>query len=413
MIRKEYLAEIAAHQKESISEKETGLTREQLLHLPDIQSHALIVSGVRRCGKSTLLYQLLRKKYKDAIYLNFDDPRLYDFEISDFIKLDELIKKSGSLVLMFDEIQIIKGWERYVRQKLDENFKVIVTGSNASLLSKELGTSLTGRHITKELFPFSYEEYCSFYNIPVSEETALAYMEKGGFPGYLKTNDEDILTSLLDDILVRDIAVRYNIRDVKTLQRLALYLISNVGNKVSGNKLKTIFGISSATTILEYFSFLEQSYLISFVPLFDFSIKKQNIHPKKVYAIDTGLIEVNTPNFKKDNGHKLENLVFLALRRKTKEIYYYANKGECDFLTLEKGNISEAIQVCYQLDNDNMEREISGLIEALETFGLQSGTIVSLNQKDTFEKEGKNINVIPIHQFLTKGFSDTLPVLTP
>jgi len=170
MIQIEFLRKIVDQQKAAIASKDAGMVREQLTLLPDIRSHALIVSGIRRCGKSTLLFQLLAERYPQATYLNFDDPRLYDFDIEDFSKLDELIKESGAGVLMFDEIQLIKGWERYVRQKLDENFQVLVTGSNASLLSHELGSSLTGRHITKELFPFSYTEYCRFHQIEPGAE---------------------------------------------------------------------------------------------------------------------------------------------------------------------------------------------------------------------------------------------------
>jgi predicted AAA+ superfamily ATPase len=331
--------------------------------------------------------------------MNFDDPRLYDFGVDDFVKLDGLIAEIGSDVLMFDEIQLIKGWERYVRQKLDENFQVFVTGSNASLLSRELGSSLTGRHITRELFPFSYQEYCSFHQLTPSEQSTLSYLKEGGFPEYQKQKKEEILTSLLDDILVRDIAVRYNIRDVRTLQRLTLFLLSNIGNRISGNKLKTNFGISSATTILDYFSYLEQSYLLAFVPIFDYSLKKQNINPKKVYAIDTGLVEVTTPRFKSDEGHKLENLVFLALRRNTKDIYYFSGKGECDFLVMEKGTISQAIQVCTELNKDCLQRETSGLFEAMNKFRLMNGVIVTLAQKDQFSQGEMTINVIPFYEF--------------
>ena len=387
-------------QKANISAKDAGMKRDQLNSLPDIRSHALIVSGIRRCGKSTLLYQLLREPYTKAVYLNFDDTRLYDFEITDFVKLDQLIKDSGSTILMFDEIQLIKGWERYIRQKLDEGFQVFVTGSNGSLLSPELGSSLTGRHITKELFPFSYNEYCRFHNLNACPETTLSYLKYGGFPEYQKQKNEEILTSLLDDILIRDIAVRHNIRDIKTLQRLTLFLLSNVGNRVTGNKLKTAFGISSATTILEYFSHLEISYLLAFIPMFDYSQKKQNNNPKKVYAIDTGLVEINTPSFTKDVGHKLENLVFLALRQRSKEIYYYSGVGECDFLIMSKGVISRAVQVCLELNNDNLQREISGLFEAMEKFKLADGTIVTLSQNDSFDRNGMTIKVVPFHEFV-------------
>lgn len=400
MIQLEYLQEIMEQQIASIASKERGLLRDELAGLPEVQTFAVIVSGIRRCGKSTLLFQLLGEKYRDALYLNFDDPRLYGFDISDFMKLDTLIKNSGTRVLMFDEIQIIDGWERYIRQKLDENYQVFITGSNASLLSRELGTSLTGRHITKELFPFSYNEYCRFRGEEKNAASLASYLKEGGFPEYLKTGMDEVLTSLLDDILVRDIAVRYGIKDVRTLQRLTLYLINNIGNRVTGNKLKQSFGISSATTILDYFSYLEQSYLLTFVPMFDYSVKKQNINPKKVYAVDTGLVEVSMPKFKKEEGHKLENLVFLSLRRQTKDIYYFAGKGECDFILLEKGSITKAIQVCYELNADNLDRELSGLFEAMKSFDLDHGTIVTFNQNDHFEQDGLKVDVVPSHIFI-------------
>lgn len=400
MIQLEYLQEIMDQQKQAIASKEKGLLRDELAGLPEVQTFAVIVSGIRRCGKSTLLFQLLGEKYRDALYFNFDDPRLYGFDISDFMKLDLLIKESATRVLMFDEIQIIDGWERYIRQKLDENYQVFITGSNASLLSRELGTSLTGRHITKELFPFSYHEYCRFRGEEQTAASLASYLKEGGFPEYLKTGLDEVLTSLLDDILVRDIAVRYGIKDVRTLQRLTLYLINNIGNRVTGNKLKQSFGISSATTILDYFAYLEQSYLLTFVPMFDYSIKRQNINPKKVYAVDTGLVEVSMPKFKKEDGHKLENLVFLSLRRTTKEVYYFAGKGECDFVVQEKGNITKAVQVCYELNTENLDRELSGLLEAMKAFDLEHGTIVTLNQRDHFEQDGLLVDVIPSHEFI-------------
>src|SRR5579859_1633116 len=150
MLAKEVINQILMSQKENLLLKDSGLRREALHTLPDLSSYAMIVSGIRRCGKSTLLFQLLKERYPDALYLNFEDPRLYEFEINDFSRLDQVIGDTGSKVLLFDEIQIIPQWERYVRQKLDEGFKLVITGSNASLLSRELGTKLTGRHITKE-----------------------------------------------------------------------------------------------------------------------------------------------------------------------------------------------------------------------------------------------------------------------
>ena len=399
MIQKDFLKEIIRQQEINLHAKEEGMIRDSLCTLPDIDNYALIVSGVRRCGKSTLLHQLLKKKHTESHYINFEDPRLYDFEISDFQKLDQLITEAGNRVLMFDEIQIIKGWERYVRQKLDENFKVFVTGSNASLLSKELGTSLTGRHITSELFPFSFKEFCRFKDIEPNEHATKEYMQLGGFPEYLKNPIEEILANLLDDILIRDIAVRYGIKDIRGLKRLTVFLLSNIGNLTSANKLREPAGINSTTTILEYLSHLEQSYLVSLVPMFDYSLKKQTINPKKIYAIDMGLVTSNVNRIKGDEGHKLENMVYNTLRLRYKDIYYHRRDNECDFITLEKGAITQAIQVCMELNADNQSREFDGLIDALKFYKLTEGYIITLNQEDVFQIENLKIKVIPYHKW--------------
>ena len=401
MIQKDFLQEIIQQQEENQYLKEDGMLRDRLTMLPDLDHYALIVSGIRRCGKSTLLRQLLKQKHTKVLYVNFDDPRLYDFEISDFLKLDQLISDAGNKVLLFDEIQVIKGWERYVRQKLDEGLKVFVTGSNASLLSKELGTSLTGRHITTELFPFSYNEFCRYKNLEQDESSVRAYMASGGFPEYVKTPFDEILTNLLDDILFRDIAVRYGIKDTRGLKRLTVYLLTNIGNLTSANKLREPSGIRSTTTILEYISHLEQSYLLSLVPMFDYSLKKQSVNSKKIYAIDPGIVNANVSKLKVDEGHKLENMVYNFLRMRNKEIYYHKGSGECDFITIDKGSINQAIQVCLSLDADNRTREFNGLISAMKAYHLAEGTLVTLNQEDEFHIDGLTIRVVPACKFLS------------
>lgn len=399
MLLKSLLQEIAEAQKENLLKLKASLKRHQLDKMPDLTSHALIISGIRRCGKSTLLHQLLKDKYPDAFYLNFEDPRLYDLELNDFTRLDEVISEGESRELLFDEIQVVEGWERYIRQKLDEGFKTIITGSNASLLSSELGTKLTGRHITKELFPFSWKEFCEFKSTEFSGESLMTYMETGGFPEYVKSENDDVLHQLFEDILVRDIAVRYGVRDVKTLQRLALYLISNVGNLVTGNKMRSLFGIGATSTVMEYFSYLEQTWLLHFIPKFSYSFRKQSINPRKVYAIDTGLVNVNSKSFSDDYGRILENLVYLHLRRKYKQIYYFSEKGECDFVAVEKEEAAEIVQVCYELNPDNLDRELNGLFEALVFFDKEEGLIITQKQNDRFERNGKVAKVVPCHQY--------------
>lgn len=401
MILTSDIERIVGLQKELISSADAGLKREILPELPEPAGHALIITGIRRCGKSTLLNQLIREKYQDSWYLNFDDNRLYGFENSDFRRLDELISESGRKILLFDEIQVVDGWERYVRQKLDEKFKIIITGSNASMLSKELGTKLTGRHVSKELFPFSYNEFLKFTHSPNNESSLLNYMNTGGFPEYLKQGREEILSDLFDDILIRDIVVRFGVRDIKGLQNLAIMLISNPGTLVTAGKLRQSTGISATSTILEYFSHFTSSYLFHFIPRFSYSVRVQLVNPRKVYSADTGLITVNSLSFTDDKGRRLENMVFNFIRKQKKNIFYWSEKHECDFVVTEKGKKPLLIQVCYDLNADNLEREIAGITEAADFFNLKEGTIVTMKQSDKFVKNGVRIYVVPATGFLT------------
>jgi len=402
MLLKNEISKIAESQIALIISDEKGLLRDSLNGFPVLSKHAVIITGIRRCGKSTLLNQLISDRYSDAFFLNFSDNRLYGFENSDFARLDEVIAESGKSDLFFDEFQEVKGWERYVRQKLDEKFHVVITGSNASLLSKELGTLLTGRYLSRELFPFSFREFLRFNDLKAGENELLEFMKKGGFPEYLKTGDHEILSTLFDDIIIRDIVVRYGIRDIKSLQRLALYLISNTGNTVTGSKLKRVLNIPATSTIMDYFSFLESSYLFYFVPRFSYSLKAQLINPRKVYSADPGLITANSSSFTEDSGHKLENVIFNYLRLFNREIFYFKMNRECDFITVKRGSKPMVIQVCYNLDRDNLDRELTGLFEALREMKQKEGTIITLNQRDKLTGNGLTANVIPAFEFMAR-----------
>jgi hypothetical protein len=400
MLLQSQLAEVADAQAENFQNKNVGWQRELLPKLKLPNNFALIITGIRRCGKSTLLFQLLREKFSNAFYLHFEDPRLAGFENDDFNRLSNEIVKRKPSVLFFDEIQLLENWELFVRHKLDEGYKVVITGSNATLLSKELGTKLTGRHLSVELFPFSYTEFLGFRKLKDTEKSVLEYLRKGGFPEYLKTENGFVLNQLLEDILYRDIAVRYAVRDVKSLKQLAVYLLSNIAKPVSASNLTKLFAIKSVSALLDYFGFLENAYIVQFLPMFSYSLKKQIRNPRKVYSIDLGLFTENSIVFSDENGRRIENAVYLHLRTEHRELYYFHEKKECDFVVFEKGKPKELIQVCYDLTADNLERETSGLLAAMDYFNMPLGKIVTLKQKDSFKKDGKKIDVVPLNEFL-------------
>ena len=398
------IQDIAISQKQELEKQDLGQKRLLLPELPDIQSHALVISGIRRCGKSTLLRQFVNKLERPYFYLNFDDIRFVPFSHVDFSLLDKIIADSNAKLLFFDEIQSAQHWELYVRQKLDEGFQLVITGSNASLLSRELGTRLTGRHISKELFPFSYFEFCNFTGKYAGQESLINYLEKGGFPEYLKTGNNDILTQLQSDILYRDIAVRYNIRNAVSLKRLFVYMVSNPAQLFSPSKLTGVSGVKSPTTVLEYISFFEAAYLLYLLPCFAWSLKAQSLAPKKVYIADFGIIKTSSISFSDNFGALLENFVFNSLRNNTgksglpcgQEIYYYTGKNncECDFILTPHSKPS-CIQVCWELTQNNQDREINGLLEAMEFFNQDVGIIYTYNTEDIIKVNKKTITVLP------------------
>lgn len=402
MIQEQILRQTIDLQKTNNVLKEKIIAREYFDDYQSTESFAFIIAGIRRCGKSSvLIYWQNLLNSDEVLYLNFDNSKLFDFELIDFRLLDRIINETSKKILFFDEIQVINGWEVYIREKLDEGFQVIITGSNASLLSKELGTKLTGRHITKELFPFSYPEFLKFKQLIHSDVNLNNYLISGGFPEYLKSSNSSVLESLLDDILYRDIAVRYGIRDVHSFKKLAVYLLTNIGSPVSATKLKQILTVKSTATVLEYFCYLENAYMIFFIPVFSYSQKVQLITPRKVYAIDTGLADIIGSSFSENYGRKLENVVFLHLRRKFKEIYYFNDKvNECDFIIVENGRVIKAIQVCYELTHDNQEREFKGINAAIEALKPLEANIITFNQTDSYYHNNQLVNIKPFYDYL-------------
>jgi uncharacterized protein len=373
---------------------------------PKIQTkgkHIEVVSGIRRCGKSTILRQIMAEylhKKKHIAYFNFEDPRVYNFDVSDFDKLDEVMG-ADKTAYFFDEIQNVNAWEIFVRQLHDKGAKIFITGSNASLLSKELGTRLTGRHLRHELFPFSYIEFLAYKKIKNTLTAFENYIEHGGFPEYLRDLNIEVLQMLLKDIVLRDIAIRYGIKNTKVLMDLTLYLLSNIGTECTYNSLRKTFEIGSANSVSDYLTWLEDAYLLYFLPKFSYKVKNIAVNARKVYAVDNGLVNANTLSFSKNKGRLLENAVYLFLRQRLYKLFYYRENKECDFVVFDKNQCKMVIQVCEEVHSDNKDRESSGLIEAMDFFKLKEGYIVTKKQADTLKIEGKVIYLMPATDFFS------------
>ena len=382
-------------QFEAFLQYETGTVRTQLAKLEQAAGlpHAVIISRLRRVGKSTLLAQMAHQLGREQFYyLNFEDDRFINFDAGDFNDLYQVLVEifGQRKIFIIDEIQNIGGWEHFVRRFMDQGFKFYITGSNAALLSRELGTRLTGRYVPVELFPFSFKEFLAFRNEPIpvigrmtTVETAQLrkalddYLQLGGIPDALKYPEMPLLRTLYDDVLYRDIATRYRIEAISALKELAFTLMSNPASPVSFNKLKDRFRLGSVNTIKNYVSYMENSWLVFTLNLYDYSIKRQQIAPKKIYGIDLGLINAVGFQFSPNTGKLLENLVYLALRRQTNEIYYYTSPEnyEVDFYLPDWGQL---IQVTQHMKNPvTREREFRAIQAAAQHVKVEEALILS------------------------------------
>ena len=382
------------------------------------ESHAkdpfiIVISGIRRVGKSTLLQQI-REKHP-GYFLNFDDERLVPFTVADFQQVCEIfIELFGKKdFFYFDEIQNIPQWERFVRRLHDEGKKVFVTGSNASMLSKELGTHLTGRYLELTLYPFSFSEFLKFKKFVLEKHAFYSaegrvelkkyfdeYILQGGFPEYLETQNADYLRLLYENILFRDIMARYKLPSEKRLHEFVYLITTNIAKEMSFNSIKKTLLMGSPTTVKEYLHYLENSFLLFLVNKFDYSIKKQLYANKKGYSIDTALAIHLGFRSSRDIGKLLENLIFIELKRREKEIYFYAGKNECDFVLKKGDKITQAIQVCYEIHEGNKQREINGLLETMAELKCEEGIILTHEQTEEIIVEKKNIQMIPAWKWL-------------
>ena len=390
-----------------------GINIEGIISNPQIS----VITGIRRCGKSVLL-KLIQKTITDGetYYLNFNDPKLIDTNISDIIKLFENYFEmfpSEKKYIFLDEVQEIKGWHKLILEFYEEKYKVIITGSNGNLLSKDIATYLTGRQHTITLFPFSFKEYLMLKNISIDthnkskkelihlKKAFKEYIQNGGFPQVIQQENTQLLKEYFESILYKDVIVRNKVSYAKELKELAFYIISNNTKISSYKKLRETIQVKSLSTIKEYLDYLENSYIILQLPKYEYSIRTQIRTSKKLYSIDTGLINEITFKTSTDEGRLLENSVFLELKRKQKEIYYHNDKYECNFIIKTKNKITQAIQVSLDLSKtETKKRELNGLMDALNKYKLKEGTILTEDEEDEITIEKKKIKIIPVWKWL-------------
>ncbi len=400
--------------------------------------YILVITGVRRSGKSYLLYQLMDALFKkvpseNVLYVNFDDPvflglrtesRSIETLYRDYLKLKN---PKGIKYLLFDEIQNVPNWEKWIKAYYDmeEGIRFIVTGSNATLLSSELSTLLTGRNLQFEVFPFNLREVLKAKgeDIIISPDPAEIYLRNyrikdtlrhhldevlkwGSFPEMVfldESHREVVLKEYYKDILYRDIVPRFEVRHVNKLEEIAYFVISNISNAVSYHNIGKLTG-THENTVREYFTYFEKAYLSFQVARFSYSLKDQIKNPKKIYFIDTGMRNAVAFRFSQDIGRLCENLVFIDLRRRGKKVYYWKGKGEVDFVVMEDLRTEQLVQVCWDVrDVKTKEREVEALVEAMEKVEVEEGIVITDDYFGEEERDGKRVRFVPLWCWLVRG----------
>ena len=417
---------ILQYQKEKeLTLSKDFVEREKLNEFKKVLSSDLIkvITGPRRAGKSVFSFLLL--KDKDFAYLNFDDEKLLNIKDTDeIIKcIFEVYKKPK--YIFFDEIQNLKNWELFVNKLHRRGYNLVLTGSNANLLSKELATSLTGRYISIELFPFSFREFLSAkkitllkkeINLPEVKGEILNYLSEylysGGFPEIVVKDYEpkQYLNTLFEAVLLKDIVKRYNVRFSQKLYDLSLYLTSNFSTEQSFTKLKNILNFNSTHTIQNYLSYLNEAYISFLLNRYSHKVKEQINAPKKIYLVDNGFISARAIQSSKNQGKLIENLFFIELVNRgyklNRSLFYYKtrNQKEIDFVLRKGLKVNELIQITYDTkDSYTEKREINSLLEASEELNCNKLSIITWETEKTVTVKKKKINLIPLWKWLLNG----------
>ncbi len=379
---------------------------------------AVIIAGIRRCGKSILLQQIIAELPGGGYYFNFEDERLIHFRAEDFNDLLEVLMEvfGPKKFFFFDEIQNVPGWERFVRRLQDKGNKFFITGSNASLLSRELGTRLTGRYVDCALYPFSFVEFLRWKKYERTENDMWQtekraqvkvlfneYFSVGGMPEYLRFGSDEALKKVYESIIYRDIITRYELKDEKALRELCVYLFSNLAVPFTFSAVKEMLRLGSMNTVKSYIQYLENSFLFFTVNKFNFAYRKQILSAKKIYCIDNAMARVIGFSFSENKGRLLENMVFLELKRRGLDVFYFSDKDgrEADFVARQNNKTAGIIQVCWSMeDQKTRDREVAGLNSAMLALGVKNALILTDNEEEQIKVAGGTIQVLPVFQWL-------------
>ena len=391
-------------------QRHTKYDTDELLQNPLIK----LITGPRRVGKS--VFALLMLQGKNFAYLNFDDSQLLEKWDEELVMsaLDDVYPDYDFMLL--DEVQNLPDWDLWISKLYRRGKNLIITGSNAKMLSSEMATVLTGRYLQIEMLPFSLDETMRWKNIsPEREEQAAQaivladdYMRNGGYPETIlaRSITKSYLSTLFDSILLKDVAKRHKVRNTTDLYNLATYLLSNFCNPISANELAGELGLSSVATTKKFCDYLNEPYLFFFLPRFNNKLKLMAKAPKKVYVVDNGFVQSTAFNLSENLGRLLENQVFVELLRRGyipgKTLFYYRtrNDKEIDFVTRKGTKVEQLIQVCYDMTSEKTrKRELDALVEAAEELHCDNLLIITNDQQEIIEWKDKRIVVKPVSQF--------------
>ena len=419
MTTQELLPIVAEQKEEFLSEDFASFCPREEERQIDLKSHlAQVVIGVRRSGKSTMCRKVLREANVKAAYVNFDDERLAKTQTSDLNNiLEALYIVYGDFQYLFlDEVQNIEGWPLFVNRLLRQKMHLIVTGSNAKLLSNELTTHLTGRHHKITLFPFSFEEYARMRQLDTQALTTKGqaavkrelntYLMNGGLPELLTEKDsQGYIMALLEAIIKRDITLRFKVRYPEVLQRLATYLIDNFAQEYNATTIAELLGVSDHT-IDTYCGYLQEAFLLLVLKKFSYK-SRERIRDSKIYVIDNAFISNRTNTFSTENlGWRLENAIYSELLHRASkrfaDVFYYRDRTfEIDFIVAKDGVVEELYQVCYDMTNEKTrKREVNSLLQGATKFHCSNLTILTFDEQETITEGDYTIQVKSASQWL-------------